>query len=61
MQVKAWVYEAGYHCKKCAKKKFKNLDKDNEDREGNPVLPVFSDEFKHLEEFHCCDTCLESF
>ncbi len=61
MQPKAWVYEADYHCKKCAKKRFKDLNKDHEDKEGNPVIPVFDDEFKYLEEFHCCSTCLESF
>ena len=56
----AWVYEADYHCQKCSKKRFRELEKDQVDKEGNEIKPVYDFEFDFSSN-NACGTCKEVF
>jgi hypothetical protein len=42
MEVLGYTYEAGIHCRYCAKARFNNLSEMVRDREGNEVMPIFT-------------------
>ena len=52
-----WAYEADLHCEDCARARFgATLDApDTEDRDGNPVHPMFSTDEAPAEGEYCGD------
>ena len=58
-EIVGWAYEGDIHCPCCAAKRFGERLKDEEhppeDREGNPISPVFLGETMGDE---VCDDCL---
>lgn len=59
--VVGYAYEAAMHCIPCAVARFPDIEDDTpyEDREGNPVTPVFVDDSYDPEtrSYAACDTC----